>query len=502
MAQVMNYWEHPVRGNGSHSYTLPIHPEYGELYADFGSTTYDWDHMLNHYAITGYSDTETLAVSTLMYHCGISLELGYGDSIGSPGYTMDIVNALRTYFDYSPSLVYRSKNQYSNSQWTNMLKSDLDLGRPLPYRASHDDTSITIGHAFVCDGYDELDYFHFNWGWAGRDNGFYLIGNLNPGLYESPYNRNNAAIFNCYPNTPSINPPANVNATVGGRSVSVSWNSVSNASYYKLYRDGNLIANNLHTTSYTDSNVTYGSHFYYLKSVKSDGTMSLMSNKAEVDVHFSGPAPTNLQATANGHNVNLSWQTESPESAILQYGTGNMVSSLGYNDGNYFAHRFRASALSNYAGMAINKVAFYFRYAGEYTLFIYQGDIAHSYYLAPVQTYTATAGSWQDIILPTPVPIDCSQDLWIIFHSSVSHPASYCSYSGTGVEDASLFSHYGTAWAFRTDRSWLIKTYITDGSFGQPCRRRNGQRRRTVHLRAAVHRPRLSQQLPHLLQLD
>ncbi len=34
------------------------------------------------------------------------------------------------------------------------------------------------GHAFVCDGYQDADYFHFNLGWGGQDNGYYTIDNI------------------------------------------------------------------------------------------------------------------------------------------------------------------------------------------------------------------------------------------------------------------------------------------------------------------------------------
>ena len=43
MAQIMNYWEWPHRGEGSRSYQLsrPI----GKVSANFGETVYDWDNM-------------------------------------------------------------------------------------------------------------------------------------------------------------------------------------------------------------------------------------------------------------------------------------------------------------------------------------------------------------------------------------------------------------------------------------------------------------------------
>ena len=41
-SQVMKYWDHPKQGTGSYCY---VHNTYGQLCADFGATTYDWDNM-------------------------------------------------------------------------------------------------------------------------------------------------------------------------------------------------------------------------------------------------------------------------------------------------------------------------------------------------------------------------------------------------------------------------------------------------------------------------
>ena len=472
MAQIMNYWEHPVRGIGNHSYTPHSHPEYGVQSANFGGTTYDWDNMKNYYS-RGYTETEALAVATLMYHCGVALNTEYNPT-GTGGNLRSCVSVLTAYFDYTSTMEFKYKSfgntiYYSDSLWIEMLKQELDLDRPVPYRGSYDNGNS--GHAFICDGYDENDCFHFNWGWSGKCDGYYLIGAINPqrndteNVNNRAYNRNNAAIFNCYPKTPSINPPSNVSSVTNERNVTVTWNNVSNASYYKLYRDGDLIANNLSTTSYTDSNVTYGNHSYYLKSVKSDGIMSLKSNTTVADVHFPGPMPSNLQTSVSGNDVSLSWQNPTPENAILQYGTGNVIGGSGYDGGTYWAHRYPLSMLSGIAGMAIEKVAFYFCSAGTYLVSIYKGDISNPTELMHQQSYNATAGSWQEVVFSTPVIIDYTKDLWIVFYSEANDPASYCSYSSTGVEDASLYSYSGLRWHFMTDRSWLIKTYITDGIY-------------------------------------
>ncbi len=463
MAQFLKYWEHPIKGIGEHSYTPHAHPEFGVQYANFGETVYDWDNMLNDY-FHGYSDAEASAVATLLYHCGVSVDINYGDTASGTN-PPDVDTALWTYFNYTHNSHYLRKINYTDAQWIAMLKSDLDLERPVIYRGKNQQTDV--GHIFICDGYDEYDYFHFVLGWGGNYDGYYAIGSIHPS-YDMNYL--NGAIFGSYPNIPSIAPPNNISTSVSRQNVIINWSPVSGASHYRLYRDGDLVSAHLNNSSYTDHDVNYGTHFYYVKSVKNDGTMSLKSSKAFAEIHFSGPTPTNMQANTNGYNVNLSWQTPNTESSILHHGLGEpSTSGAGTNtqgDRTYWAHRYSASVLMADAGMAIEKVSFYSRRAGEYTVGIYKGDVATITEFVYQQNYTATAGSWQDIVFTQPVPIDYTQDLWVVFYSDVFKPASYCSYSDANVADASLYSQSGvSSWSRLNDRSWLMKTYLTDGTY-------------------------------------
>ena len=75
MAQVLKYWEYPVVGNGSHSYSHA----FGEQAANFGNTTYDWANMPLELTATS-TDVQKAAVAQLMYHCGVSVEMDYGVS--------------------------------------------------------------------------------------------------------------------------------------------------------------------------------------------------------------------------------------------------------------------------------------------------------------------------------------------------------------------------------------------------------------------------------------
>lgn len=472
IAQLMNYWEHPVMGDGYFSYTPSQHPEYGVLYANFGATVYDWDNMRNEYA-REYADVEAIAVATLVYHAAVSVSMSFTPSFSGTN-ILRFKNALTTYFDYSTDMELKEKSNYSDTQWISMMKNDLDAERPIIYRGCDSQSAATNGtsgvaHVFNCDGYDENNLFHFNWGHAGEYDGYYAIGALYPG---HEYDHGNKAIFNCHPNVPSINPPASVNAFVEGQEVTVTWSTVPGAVSYKLYRDDDFLSN-VTGNSYYDCDVDFGLHSYTVKSVKSDGTMSFRSIPSVADVHFSGPKPSNLQATVNDHDVSISWNTPTSENTTLHYGLGYCIGSSGYSQNQndnpdfYWAHRYPVSILQQYAGMAVEKVAFYFCTSGVYTVFVYKGNETQPTELLHQQSFRATAWSWQDITFVIPIEIDYTQDLWIVFYSKVRKPATCCAYDD--VKDARLYSYNGERWRFDftsdEHRSWLIKTYITDGTY-------------------------------------
>jgi hypothetical protein len=179
-AQAMKYYEHPVNGVGSHCYT---HNDYGELCADFGAATYDWASMPNG---SGNSD-----VAQLMYHCGVSVNMNYGPS-SSGAYTSSVDNALLDYFDYSTNLKYASKFSFTLSQWEELMRKECDAGKVMIYRGTG-----SGGHAFVLDGYDDFGAFHFNWGWGGSADGYFMMDNLTPSGQD--FSNSNAAIIGMEP---------------------------------------------------------------------------------------------------------------------------------------------------------------------------------------------------------------------------------------------------------------------------------------------------------------
>ncbi len=184
MAQIMKYHSYPESGASQHSYR---HEDYGILSANFKSVTYDWDAMPN--------SMGNEAVATLMYHCGVAVDMQYAPSpIGSGALSLDVPYALANYFKYDQSIDFVLAQEYSADEWKTLLKGQLDASHPVLYSGS---SAQSGGHAFVCDGYDDDDKFHFNWGWSGSGNAFFAIGTLNP-LGEN-FSEKNSAVINIFP---------------------------------------------------------------------------------------------------------------------------------------------------------------------------------------------------------------------------------------------------------------------------------------------------------------
>jgi uncharacterized protein YjiK len=474
MAQIMKYYNYPSRGIGTHSYLWNNQT----LSADFGATTYDWNNMDLYYNYY-YDDDGTLhwlsapssvtvtAVATLIYHCGVSVNMNYSGS-GSGANLVNAAAAWKNYFNYSLDINFQLKSDYSDAVWKTMVKNELDAGRPVQYDGRNSDGS---GHAFVCDGYNNADYFHFNWGWSGHYDGYFSIGNLNPG--DDNYSNQQGAVFGIRPsNNNAI--PTNLTYTQNGRNVTLHWSTASGATSYNIYRDMNLVGNAT-SNSYTEA-APYGNSVYYVRSVNSAGELSLSTNSVSVTVPYPIPLVDDLSASVAGDDVSLSWTA--PEwcypqtpTATLNYGDG----TLHYRwTSTYYAHRYLAANLAQYANKAVYKVSTYALYPGDYTVYIYtnsSGNQPVASSLAVTQTHHCSfSATWIEFCFDEPVIISGSNDLWVVMKqentgqqfptpsfdlSSHNVNAFYSGSSPTSLYDAN--SNYNCA--------WYINTYLTDGVY-------------------------------------
>ena len=478
MAQVMKYWNHPSHGIGLHTYT---HNTYGVQSAEFQTTTYDWAHMLNDYS-GSYNSIQRNAVATLMYHCGVSVDMDYNtaNAGGSGASTKDVADVLKSYFGYSIDVHHYSRSKYSDSDWITMLKADLDQSRPIQYHGS----GSGGGHSFVCDGYNSADYFHFNWGWSGYCDEYYLINNLNPGPggtgsgSNGIYNDSQGAIFGIHPSSNTSNPPT-LSHSVSGTTVNLNWTAATGAVSYNVYRNDILIANTT-STSYAVSQC-HGTMYFYVRSVNSSNDLSLSSNMVTTTIPYVTPVVDDLEASLSGQNVTLTWSTPdwcypSTPTTTLTYGSGIPSGrSLGYNNGTtrmYWGHRYPSSDLSSYNNNTIYKVSFYANAGGSYGVYIFEGTNTYSNGIKPstqirTQTVSVPAPGWYDIDLSTPVVIDASKDYWVFMYDPEAreYPAAYASYNGSEGNYYSSNIFQNTATSTYNNVAFLIRTFVTDGTY-------------------------------------
>ena len=211
LAQLMNYYQWPK--------TCPEIPAYesSSSYDDeekwwhvdgLPSVTFDWDNMLDTFAEydgewelvrTLGTEAQQDAVATLMRYCGQAASINYTPQ-GSNAYSIMMVDALVRYFCYDDGAQLVGRSQYSIDEWEDLIYGELEGGHPVMYSANNELYYIP----FICDGYDGNGLFHINWGWRGRDDGYFSLSLLDPsGFMDSRectgFNANQEAIINVRP---------------------------------------------------------------------------------------------------------------------------------------------------------------------------------------------------------------------------------------------------------------------------------------------------------------
>jgi len=416
MAQVMKKWNHPAIGVGSHSYTAS---GYGTQSANFGATTYNWANMPNSIS------TVNTSIATLIYHCGVAVDMDYSVD-GSGAYASDARAALVNYFRYNSAAQYKNASSYSSTTWATMLRSDLDLGRPIFYRGQ----GGVGGHAFVLDGYQGTNSFHFNWGWSGYYNGYFSLTNLNPN--GNTFNDYQGAIFNVYPVG-----QGNLTGTVSSGSTGLAGATVS-------VTGTSFSATTSASGGYTITGIPTGTHqviasktgYHSLSqsvTLEPGQTSTLSFTLTETGQVQGLNPPTNLQSSVVGDNVHLTWAAPAPPPAgqwITWCNPNDIGSSIGTNSAVTFAvaHRFDSADLMVYHGSSLTRVSFMPNETNcTYTIKVWTGGTATTPgSMVHSQVVTApTIGGWNDVVLSTPVPVPATGNLWFGYEANTQggHPA-------------------------------------------------------------------------------
>lgn len=199
MAQLIKFHNYPPQGNGFNTYE---DPDFGPQTVDFCNSVYNWNAMPD--SLSTFNDD----VAEFIYHVGVSTNTSY-----SKVYTSTFISYMRDalvfYFGYDEAASWFYDE---NDQFREVAIQDLDNGRPTILTG----TSVFGGaHTWIADGYGYLqnpgpfepaEYFHFNWGWGGDNNGWFLDTGASwdplpdqPGSYNITYYEDRYVVHNIFP---------------------------------------------------------------------------------------------------------------------------------------------------------------------------------------------------------------------------------------------------------------------------------------------------------------
>ena len=405
MAQVMKYWNWPASGVGQHSYSTI---NYDTLSADFGSTIYDWSNMPTR--LTSSSSTaQVTAVATLMYHCGVAVNMRY--DVDGSGIRDNIMynhglnhpcpeNALRTYFKYSPALYGVRRGDFTSEEWAALLKNEIDHRRPVLYAGANPN----VGHEFVCDGYDTNGYFHFNWGWSGEADGYFALSRLNPSGHD--YTGSQSVIVGIEPDTLF---GSSATCTVNATSANSAEGTVTGDGLYN-YRDTVLLY----------ARATQGHRFLRWSNGSTVNPYPCLAHDFSITAHF-------CAALAE-------------DGEVLSY-TGDDVTEQGFYsfDEEYrIGIKLPATVLGghNY----VSAVDLY-HYRGDFVIYIHRGGDDAPGPVVYTQPVSIPNGEprWCRAKLETSVPIDTNNNLWITLRR-INDFTNYMGIPGLGVSDGNWIS--------------------------------------------------------------
>ncbi len=184
MGQAMMVARYPDRPEGKYQYT---HSDVGVLAIDYNAEEpYDWDAM---YAQSTKGMDE---IARLLYHCGVSVNMGYGVD-GSGTYTYLVAEALPRNFKYDRDFVrHIDKPENDRKGWIELLLDELVLGRVIVYHGSSDDS----GHCWNIDGWKQAtQMFHVDWGWGAYGNAYFDIDAMEDKYQGTSFPYNNGVVI-------------------------------------------------------------------------------------------------------------------------------------------------------------------------------------------------------------------------------------------------------------------------------------------------------------------
>lgn len=373
MAQVMYYYKWPAATSSTiPAYTTQTRGIYVEAIPS--GTSFDWDNMLESYD-NKEDDVYKNAVAKLMKTCGAAVQMNYRSS--SSGANVG-ASHLITYFDYSKTARKVLRDNYSFSDWNNLIYTEIAEGRPVLYAGGE--------HQYIVDGYDD-EYFHVNWGWGGYQDGYFLLSALRTnkgGIGSSAgndYGFNQEAIIGIQPNHGEEGDEERAcltfyNPSISGSTITFGRVQNNETKQYSFNYGIGIVDENGNITEKSTRNTTLGPS-YYLINPQSFTVSSSWGNGTYRVVPISRVSGTSewipgmnpylqyFEVVINGSNITITF-VGSPELSVTSFNyPGNKKTNaeqpvdiiVHNNGGEYYGPLYLFASTTNTKGLYMSKAS-------------------------------------------------------------------------------------------------------------------------------------------------
>ena len=192
-AQIMRYFQYPDHVLDPITRKCSVNDITTNLTSVGDSRSYDWASM-KLIPKNGATDTEREAIGRLTYDVGVALYSDYTSS-GTGADPQCLGELYQDTYDYASGVMYWNESGWDTGNGglhtrelrNKIIYANLDAKRPVQLAIyGWDSDGDWAGHSVVCDGYGfvaidgvETEFAHVNMGWAGTDDMWYNIPEIN-----------------------------------------------------------------------------------------------------------------------------------------------------------------------------------------------------------------------------------------------------------------------------------------------------------------------------------
>ncbi|MGA3181211.1 MAG: C10 family peptidase [Verrucomicrobiota bacterium] len=198
MAQVMYYFQYPTEGVGTAAFDFQIYNTNTSASlrgGDGNGGPYQWTNMP--LSPNNPISTQAQAIGALCFDAALTVHMQF-ESGGSGASDSYVNGALENTFQYAYAAYGSANNGLAGASLQAMLNPNLDARLPVILGIEP-----AGGHEVLCDGYSYSGstlFHHLNMGWAGDDDVWYALPNIDATDNNDDFTMVSACVYNIYTN--------------------------------------------------------------------------------------------------------------------------------------------------------------------------------------------------------------------------------------------------------------------------------------------------------------